>query len=742
MIKKIKMRNCATYDESGIELSECSKVNFVYGPNGSGKSTISNYFQDITEPKYADCNVEWEFNQPLEVLVYNRHFKETNFSGDIDGIFTLGKDVIDDMTAIDALKARKKELSDEAKKKKTLLQQKNEELEKHTQDFQDTIWNVILKQNEADFQEAFAGYRGSKKTFFNQVIKRYKDGHSSPHSREELLKKASTLFAEKPEKHDLLKLEYKDILEKLHSVETSDLWAKHIVGNQDVPIAALISHLGNSDWVQNGMKYLGDDCKCPFCQQDTITDALKSQLEQFFNREYETYLQTLSIFQTSYEECSQRMIKLLTDILTNDSFFSISKVDIGRIKALIDAVQANISANKSEIEKKIKEPSRSVTLNCTDIKSILKLISVGNETIQNHNTMVDNFATEKNNLIAEIWTFLLDEQEALISGYLKDCKNVDKAITGISLSIESYKNEIDEKEKQIIEKNKNISSVQPTVDEINRLLKAYGFNNFKIVPSPTKDNCYQIQRPDGSLASDTLSEGEETFISFLYFLQLTKGATDISRVSTEKILIIDDPICSLDSTILYIVSCLVKALISDVKNDNSNIKQIFIFTHNVFFHKEASFVEGKPDSSNNVCYWILHKDESVSKIIPYQHNNPIHTSYELLWRELREINTSSFITIQNTMRRIIENYFGMLGNRKYDHIKKKFQTIEEQQICESLFYWINDGSHSIPDDLYIDSYSDSIEKYKAVFKEVFDISGHIAHYNMMMGIDDEKKNKE
>lgn len=736
------MRNCATYDESGIELSECSKVNFIYGPNGSGKSTISNYFQDTTEPKYADCSVEWEFNQPLELLVYNRHFKESNFSGDIDGIFTLGKDVIDDMTAIDALKARKKGLSDEVKKKKILLQQKKEELEKYTHDFQDTIWNVILKQNEADFQEAFAGYRGSKKTFFNQVIKRYKDGHSSPHSREELLKKASTLFAEKPEKHDLLKLEYKDILEELHSVETSDLWAMHIVGNQDVPIAALISHLGNSDWVQNGMKYLGDDCKCPFCQQDTITDALKSQLEQFFNREYETYLQTLSIFQTSYEECSQRMIKLLTEILTNDSFFSVSQVDIGRIKALIDAVQANINANKSEIEKKIKEPSRSVALNRTDIESILKLISAGNKTIQNHNTMVDNFATEKNNLIAEIWTFLLDEQEALISGYLKDYKNFDKAITGIGSSIDSYEKEIDEKEKQIIEKNKNISSVQPTVDEINRLLKAYGFNNFKIVPSPTKDNCYQIQRPDGSLASDTLSEGEETFISFLYFLQLTKGATDISRVSTEKILIIDDPICSLDSTILYIVSCLVKALISDVKNDNSNIKQIFIFTHNVFFHKEASFVEGKPDSSNNVCYWILHKDESVSKIIPYQHNNPIHTSYELLWRELREINTSSFITIQNTMRRIIENYFGMLGNRKYDHIKKKFQTIEEQQICESLFYWINDGSHSIPDDLYIDSYSDSIEKYKAVFKEVFDISGHIAHYNMMMGIDDEKKNKE
>lgn len=383
-----------------------------------------------------------------------------------------------------------------------------------------------------------------------------------------------------------------------------------------------------------------------------------------------------------------------------------------------------------------------MTLNCTDIEPILNLISSGNETIQKHNMMVDNFAAEKRNLITEIWTFLLDEQEALISGYLKDCKRYEKAITGISDSIDRFEKEIIEIEKQIIEKNKNISSVQPTVDEINRLLKAYGFNNFKIVPSPTKENSYQIQRPDGSLASNTLSEGEETFISFLYFLQLTKGATDISRVSTEKGLIIDDPICSLDSTILYIVSCLVKTLISDVKKGNSNIRQIFIFTHNVFFHKEASFVDGKTDNSNDVSYWILHKDESVSKIITYHHNNPIHTSYELLWRELKDTNTLSFITIQNTMRRIIENYFGMLGNRKYDHIKKAFQTVEEQQICESLFYWINDGSHSIPDDLYIDSYSDSIEKYKKVFKDVFFISGHIAHYNMMMGVDDETKLKE
>lgn len=215
MIKKISMCNCATYDERGIELSECSKVNFIYGPNGSGKSTISNYFQDTTEPQYADCTVEWEFDQPLEVLVYNRHFKESNFSGDLDGIFTLGKDVIDDMTAIEELNKRKKALSDEVKRKKTLLQQMKDKLDKYTQNFQDTVWGVILKDNEEDFREAFSGCRGSKKIFFNQVIRRYKEGHSSSYSREDLLKKASTLFVEKPEKHNLLVLDYKDILQEI-----------------------------------------------------------------------------------------------------------------------------------------------------------------------------------------------------------------------------------------------------------------------------------------------------------------------------------------------------------------------------------------------------------------------------------------------------------------------------------------------------------------------------------------------
>lgn len=86
------------------------------------------------------------------------------------------------------------------------------------------------------------------------------------------------------------------------------------------------------------------------------------------------------------------------------------------------------------------------------------------------------------------------------------------------------------------------------------------------------------------------------------------------------------------------------------------------------------------------------------------------------------------------MRRIIENYFRIIGDTD-NYLEDQFETLEERTICRSLLYWINDGSHSIPDDLFIDSYTDAIPRYKEVFRAIFEKTGHISHYNMMMKID-------
>ena len=383
---------------------------------------------------------------------------------------------------------------------------------------------------------------------------------------------------------------------------------------------------------------------------------------------------------------------------------------------------------------KEKEPGRIISLTETSaiISSVKQLVIDGNAAIVKHNEMVDNYTYEKNALVSDVWAFLMNENKALIAGYLNDIETFTKAKNGIQKGIDICKQQLDGLDDKIVEAGKNITSVQPTVDEINRSLASYGFTNFKIVPSPVQANAYQIQRMDGKLANNTLSEGEETFISFLYFLQFAKGAVDVAKVSNRKVLVLDDPICSLDSTVLYIVSSLVKGLIKDVREGNSNVEQIFILTHNVFFHKETAFIDRRTEICNDIHYWTISKDNNISSIRAYERNNPIKTSYELLWDELKSNTNASLITTQNIMRRILENYFSILGKSKDDTIVDSFSTIEEKIICRSLLSWINDGSHSIPDDLYIDSYTDSIDRYKEIFKEIFIKMGHEAHYKMMM----------
>ena len=172
-------------------------------------------------------------------------------------------------------------------------------------------------------------------------------------------------------------------------------------------------------------------------------------------------------------------------------------------------------------------------------------------------------------------------------------------------------------------------------------------------------------------------------------------------------IIVDDPISSLDSNVLFVVSTLLKEMIKKIKNGETNIKQLFVLTHNVYFHKEASFIDGRTKANKDTAYWILRKRKTITTIQSFNMKNPIQTSYELLWQEIKNKDQNSSVTIENTMRRIIENYFKILGNYGDDDLIKKFETQEEKEICRSLICrslicWINDGSHSISDDLFIE----------------------------------------
>lgn len=282
---------------------------------------------------------------------------------------------------------------------------------------------------------------------------------------------------------------------------------------------------------------------------------------------------------------------------------------------------------------------------------------------------------------------------------------------------------------------KQIKSVKPTVDAINKLLKQFGFSSFKLKTSEDEKH-YTIIRENGEQAKETLSEGERNFIVFLYFYHLVQGTLNPEEnINEPKVIVFDDPVSSLDSDVLFIVAALIKDILRKVRKNEGNIKQVFVLTHNTFFFKEVTYISTRESSyqkRNNTMYYIVRKIDNVSNIESYE-INPIKTTYQVLWDQLKK--DTDCINIQNTMRRIIEFYFKLLADMNEEELIGKFEDENDKEICRSLVSWMNVGSHDVFSDIDYSPKPEEIEKFKQVFKGIFEKTGHIAHYNMMMGID-------
>lgn len=734
MIKSISIKQVATFDNDGTVVNNLKRVNFIYGANGCGKTTISNYLYNPEELKFEHCSLDWE-NEPIKTLVYNKEFRRRNFGkGKLDGVFTLGEATAEQIQVIEEKGILLKETKTDRIKKTETLEGLITKKEGLNNTFKEFCWSNIYKKYENTFKDAFVGFQNKEK-FKTKILLENRNNSSELKQLDYLKEKSKTIFGERPENLPLLNsIQFNRIIE----IEKSNIWKKIIIGRADVNIAKLIQKLNINDWVNQGQNYLQEDETCPFCQEKTITEDFKKQLDSFFDEEFIEDIETIKNLREEYIRLISNLINELNQLEVNQKNDKNNKLELEKYSAYLKTLISQITTNTELINAKVKEPSRSVELVDLEEQFILisSLIDSANSEINKNNLIVNNYNTEREKLIKQVWKYCCNEFTVQITKFNSDSAGIETGISALNIQIQEKQNAYNALDIEIKNLSKNVTSIQPTIDEINRLLINYGFINFKIVPA-IEDGFYQIQREDGTIAEKTLSEGEVTFITFLYYLQLTKGGINEESVNDERILVIDDPISSLDSNVLFIVSTLVKEIAKKIKMGEGNIKQLILLTHNVYFHKEVSY-EGLNRKGQKPSFWILRKNNNKSIIHPYGEQNPIQSSYELLWREIKEWEHNSGITIQNTMRRVLENFYSILGNKKDDFLINKFESKEEKDICRSLLSWTNEGSHTLPDDLYIEAPDDTIVKYIEVFKNIFYLTENKGHYLMMMGIEDEE----
>ncbi|SOC40022.1 wobble nucleotide-excising tRNase [Rhizobium subbaraonis] len=720
MLEQIDIHGVATYVGPQQTLVGLRPVNFIYGANGSGKTTISRV---IASPaNYQSCSVRWAQNLALECLVYNRDFVADNFTSRMRGIFTLGQQDAAIIARIENARHEAATLQDDINRRRAVLETKNTELDELNNSFREEGWKTKLK-HENVFKEAFQGVLNSKEKFAERLIKEDSENQAELKDLAELSERATTLFG--PTKAHATLLQAPDG-SRLVEIEAAPILAKRIVGKEDVDIGPLIKKLRNSDWVKAGLQYFHDD-RCPFCQQDT-DHAFREKIDEYFDEQYQAEIDVISGLIERYTALSDAALTHVEALISSGS----DHLDIPLISRLHDTLQSSLSHNAQHLERKRKEPSAAVTLEpvATILKEIEDAVDAANIDVRRHNDLVDNLATERAALVMDVWRYILEENCLLLATYRGQRQNLVSAQQGLSQSIEAKTAEQRTKVTELRELEKSVTSVQPTVTAINQLLTSFGFRNFRLATAGENEVFYKIIRSDGSDAGETLSEGEKTFVTFLYFYHRISGSMSESGTRSNRIIVFDDPVSSLDSDILFVVSNLIRRVIVRACDPTSTIKQVFVLTHNIYFHKEVTFDPQRTGERRAFeTFWVVRKGTGHSELVSHA-TNPVKTTYELLWQEVRDENRSN-LTIQNTLRRILENYFHILGNVDKDDIVQLFEG-EDQQVCNSLFSWINDGSHSAHDDLYLVCDDQTASRYLRVFKEVFEKANHGGHYEMMI----------
>lgn len=326
MIDELVLRNVASYDGTGIKISDLKKINFIYGANGSGKTTLSKLIADPSGSNFTNCTITWKNSLEIKALVYNRDFKEKNFGrGSIDGVFTLGQASKEHIEAIEKMKAELQVIKDNNLKRKKSCDEKVAEQKANAASFRDVVWSALYKKYEPEFKEAFRGYISKKEAFHDHLLHTYEQNKTKVLEYEVLKRNATTIFGKPP-----VSISAVTVINygRLHVIEKDSIWYKKIIGKADVDIAKLISTLNMNDWVSQGIQYIQeDDQTCPFCQQKTIDANFRKQFEDYFDESYTTDIASIKALAGEYDRLVQNVDNLLGKIEEAEKQKSIQKLE-------------------------------------------------------------------------------------------------------------------------------------------------------------------------------------------------------------------------------------------------------------------------------------------------------------------------------------------------------------------------------------------------------------------------------
>ena len=723
-------------------------INFFYGKNGTGKSTLAKAFLD------GSAAFNWK-STPFpkdQILVYNEEFIRKNVQsyGNIPGVFTISE-----------VNAEKKKLADEKSAEKATADAQAEavhnEAEKITAEHkkdESNYFQEIWKKTEATrkkYPDTQTGYKADKDKFATKLA----NMPMMSASDEECEALYRTVFGKQRPRYEKYFHVHTD------QISVSPLMETSIVSRSDTPFANFIRALGSMDWVSAGHNayHKKADGKCPYCQRD-LPPKFEEDLATCYDEQYKTDLQALGKFITNY---SQDMDLALGTIEKNLQNHFPTK-NLSKYKQQVALLAAAINHNRDLLQKKKDNPGEVIILDdlvpiSAELNSITSEI---NDEVQAYLDVLADIPGQQQKCIEMVWGMMANDCSAEMSRWLqktstdrdawKEKKEVEKKLREKSAELE----------KEIAKLNSETVNTTKTMIEINRSIRNAGFKGFELQEKPGAKYVYQLVRNINGkteVVDQDLSEGERHFIAFLYFYHTVMGSqSDDGRIQ-DKIVIIDDPVSSMDSGSLFIVASLVRELVAvcynnyslDEENNDDHIRQFFCLTHNPYFFREitynrladyecASFFEITKDNNNQTHIRERFEDIELSGGEARVNVSPVRNTYDTLWHEY--CTTDDPETLMVVIRQILEYYFVQMIGYQNENLRKDLldkheidiwegKNSDDYRVASAMIAMINVGATGFNDGLYFDSSAADVDHLRSVFEKIFTVMKQNQHYDMM-----------
>lgn len=672
------------------DLHRFEKFNLIYGLNGSGKTTLTTIFSDLAHcrPSNAD-SVLFDFdsgsvngkspqsgNVP-PIKVFNRAFVQHAIFEDpakqeLAPVFYLGEDSVEKQQQVAKLKHRLQALEPDTEELARRLKADQRSFEQYCSQTAASIKNALTKPGGKFNNFNRAEYVRKIDTLSSTDLKRL----SEP-EREELLGVAHSQPMKDISKVSLPSIDYMDLIQRAEKLLAKSVTASVIQVLADDP------RLGQ--WVQSGLDlHRADEERqnCFFCEQELPPGRL-DELESHFNDELNRFQAELDAEIKQIESAKSTIQNF--QLPAAGLFYQHCQDELSKYAARWSSSKQNVSnfldVLLGALKRKRDKPFEKMDLRnamfvfsemAKDSNLLLKIVSMfldasqsivaisGLQDIERINALIERHNAHSASFGKRVQEAMDRVADDMTLESLDEYRKHSSDLERLSADLKSQNSEIQGIKTEIQKLEREMRQHRAAAEELTEELAAYlGRSELSFQTSESGYRLFRYGEP-----AYHLSEGERTAIAFMYFL---KTLEDESFDLEKAILVIDDPISSLDSNSLY-------SAFSFMKRKTESAAQLFVLTHNFQLFRlvrgwlKKSFMrKSNPDRHDARIYllephWNDGKRRStLANIDPLlrDFDSEYHYLFKQIWDVLQidgRVPLERYYILPNVGRRLLESF--------------------------------------------------------------------------------------